>query len=335
MTAIAAADRIGVFDAVLLVGLLGAWALLSIAWAYGNERKLERLERRRGIGPRVGSALGLLCVGGIWLPLAVGDWRAVGELTLTLGLLPVLGGGYYLAGAVANARAYLAMRRREPTPIADLDGGLAEVQGTARPSDAGTVTAPFSRAETLCYLASVEERTPEYEAASSGRGSLAASAVGSLPVVAVDDRRRPFVLEDDTGRIEVAVEDADLRLDPTEVLEVPEDEEAPGDVLTGLEERTDLVDVDRDRRYVEERLDPGDEVYVLGRAVGTSGEGRGTDDGERRIEPPEGTPELLIAPGCESTVRSEFRRAVVGGAVAGVGLLAVGSLVLARAAGAI
>jgi len=151
-----------------------------------------------------------------------------------------------------------------PTPR----GRSVVVAGTAAPV-VGTLQAPFSERSALVADWRVDEHGPL-------RRRRAGTGVDAVP----------FAVEDDTGRALVWPAPGALTLAASTTVAVGADERAPDPVRRFLA-RDDAPDrgvvaglLDgADRTYVESRIDPGDEVVVVGRPrpVATGDRRRGPD----------------------------------------------------------
>lgn len=161
--------------------------------------------------------------------------------------------------------AWLVLRSRPVDVLETTRGGPVELRGTARPAR-GVVESPFTETACLAYEYAVEEeRNTEngrtWETIDSGEGYV------------------PFRLEDDSGSVLIEPPGASLRLSRERRIDV-EGGARPPEPIRRFVEREDDVDSEestlnlgplelktgRDRRYVERRLDVGEEVHVLGTA---------------------------------------------------------------------
>lgn len=191
-----------------------------------------------------------------------------------LSVASVLGGvgGRRLREGLARRRDRDDLRAAPVRSLADLsapEGEAAErvrVTGTATPV-IGTLQAPFSETEALVADWRVDERGYLPRFTRAGRG-----------VDAV-----PFVVEDGTARALVWPTPGAVALEgPDTTVTVGRDERAPDPVRRFLS-RPDAPDAaasvlpgipvadGRARRYAESRLEPGDEVTVVGRPRPVSG----------------------------------------------------------------
>jgi len=177
-------------------------------------------------------------------------------------------GGYLAYSGGRELWAIYHVLRNDPVPVRELQGreGPVEIEGTAASDDdAGTVTAPFTGAECLAYEYEVEELR------SSGKNS-------SWRTLEEGSGGATFVVEDDTGRVRVDPEGADIRLEDhtTKVSpgeELPEELAAYVESTDEVEKQDGTVDllvtelhVGNEQRFTERRLDPGEGVYVYGEA---------------------------------------------------------------------
>jgi hypothetical protein len=157
------------------------------------------------------------------------------------------------------------LHRTDPVAVADVPNlsGTVEVQGRARIAE-GTVTAPFTGTESLACEWRVEEERHDDD--------------GSDWVdIASGVRKVPFRVEDDTGSVLVYPAGADFRLSrdarihvdggerpPEHVQRFIESDDTVDDENTGIELAGFRLVTGNDRRYVEHRLDPDEQVYVYG-----------------------------------------------------------------------
>lgn len=247
------------------------------------------------------------------------------QLFLLGGLLAL---GY---GTVVGAKLY-RIGRDDPIPTYRLrHGGTCEVEGVATVHEE-TVSAPFTGTDCLVCRWTVEE----YQ--QSGKHShwkTVDSGVWS----------RPFVLADDTGRVLVEPDGAEFSLDEDDTVRVDGGDAPPHRVQQFIDANDRVDDEDgeldlgvvtvstgNDRRYVEERLDPGDSAYVFGHARSNRRPGSGVE-GVVGAPPADRTgsrldrllgPLFLVSDTTEQGVLRRLRwRAVVPGLV-GVGLVALG-----------
>jgi len=202
-------------------------------------------------------------------------------------LLLVSGVGCFVAAGYLWHRACGAVRRAVDTATTDTVAintatpgtDIVAVEGTAVPSSTNPETemlaAPFSGTDCLAYTYSVQE---EKELSNS---DLPRSADGAW---AIRDRGRDavtFAIDDGTGRLRVRPDGAELQFeadtyehfpwrtlpDPIEGhLESSPTVERQDDVPTSVPLVGHLVTwlTWTDRRFVEKRLEPQDEVYVQG-----------------------------------------------------------------------
>ncbi|MFC7251343.1 GIDE domain-containing protein [Halomicroarcula sp. GCM10025324] len=178
------------------------------------------------------------------------------------------GVGLYLLGTgLRQLRPVYHILRNDPTPVRSLSGhsGPVEIQGTAVAGDDGTVTAPFTGSECLAYTYEVEElrssgKNSHWETLDSGQAGV------------------DFVVDDGTDRVRVDPTGADVHFEAHSVTVAP-GTELP-DRLARYVESTDSVEaqdrtvnllvtelhVGNKQRFIERRLDVGEQVYVYGEA---------------------------------------------------------------------
>jgi hypothetical protein len=237
----------------------------------------------------------------IWVFLAAG------------GVVCLLLGGLLLRSALSR---FQLLRRlwgddAEAVDVADVTPGTVAVSGTVRPTDAGTVPAPFGGGETVVAAGSRLRRNQGAD------GSNLAKIDGAKEAV-------PFVVEDGTGSVRVAADEDDVYHMEEEHMGK---EEVDQSALRAWRDRNGLGD-ENPTTYREEFVAPGDQVYVYGDAVATDGGGAvgesGTTDGAGAVggsRPAEGAgavgdleePAFEMVDGGEDLVVSTKGRAGAGG----------------------
>ncbi|MFB6200939.1 MAG: hypothetical protein ABEI98_02905 [Halorhabdus sp.] len=160
--------------------------------------------------------------------------------------------------------------RGEPLAVYELpnETGPVEVQGVAEP-DEGTVSAPISGAECLLCEWEVQERRTD--AASDGSRTYWKTLDEGL-------RGGPFRLADDTASCRVEPAGSVRRLE-SHTVTVPGGTTPPAEIrsfvaanpnVTPQDGSIDLgvteLRIGNEQRFVERRLDPGEDCYVYGRA---------------------------------------------------------------------
>jgi hypothetical protein len=190
-------------------------------------------------------------------------------------LLIFLGGFVFVWESVGLVRDVAAMLFTRTADVESVRDGRVEVQGAVEPADQ-TLDDPFSGADAVAYNFEVrqEERTidnlfdvvwPDYHRLYRGQRSV------------------PFYVDDGTGRVLVdpgAPDGEDKTVDGTVNLYATTDTEVhlddgatpPEPVLTFHQHEDFDVDTASGRRYESARVEPGDDVYVLGTAAFRDGE---------------------------------------------------------------
>lgn len=193
---------------------------------------------------------------------------ALSEL-LVVGVLAGAGSVLVTLGA---RELWFALRiyRGEPQAIADVanDPGPVEVVGTARP-DEGTVEAPFSGAESLVCEWELQQSEPSGDPETGGR---------NWKTMATGLRGGPFRVEDDTAscRVEPA---GSVRHFEEQTVTVPAGTRPPDRIRAFIDARPDVesqeetatvgpmtIALGDEQRFVERRLDPGEDCYIYGDA---------------------------------------------------------------------
>ena len=237
-------------------------------------------------------------------------------------------GGYVLLSGGRELYTVAHILRNDPVPIRTLDGhtGPVEVEGTAVADDEyGTVRSPLTGSDCLAYTYEVQELR------SSGKNSnwkTLEEGTGGVN----------FLVDDDTDRVRVDPEGADIRLASHSVT-VPPGTELPdalaefvaaSEAVDEQDRRLDLVvtelAVGNKQRFIERRLDPGEHVYVYGLAR----RGPAAEWGSNRVDAVvgrgEGTPVFVIS---DTDERGTAWRIARGGLLrAGAGGLIVAFAVL-------
>lgn len=242
----------------------------------------------------------------------------------------VLIGGYVVAKGAEGSLVALRLIRTPQIPVRELmetTDRQVTLSGTAVATDDDEpLAAPFSGRPALVVGYEVqEERTSHNAGTNTTRRTWKTIDEGWACV--------PFVLEDETGRVRVDPDTAGFELAFDESTRVAGGRRPPERIQTFIEVN-DRVDSEaggfdigpirlptgRDRKYIEYRIEAGDEVSVIGtprRARGDVGEVNAVIDG--------GSPFVVV----DADPRSAARRIVltsllpllVGGIFAGIGLL--------------
>ncbi|MCU4716787.1 hypothetical protein [Halapricum hydrolyticum] len=242
---------------------------------------------------------------------------------LVPGVLAAVGIALFGLGA---RELWFALRiyRGEPLAVADAanDPGPVEVVGTARP-EKGIVEAPFSGAESLVC---------EWEVQQSETTGNSGTGRQYWKTLATGLRGGPFRLEDDTAscRVEPA---GSVRHLEEQTMTVPAGTTPPErirdfvDAHSDVEPQDESVDVGpveitlgNEQRFVERRLDPGEDCYVYGHAHYDPSAGSRAGEVNVRING-DGIRRFLIADSRERGVALEQATIGVLPAVLGAALL--------------
>lgn len=188
--------------------------------------------------------------------------------------------------------------RNDPLAVRELvyHDGPAEVEGTARGDEKGVET-PFTGTVCLAY----EYEVQEYQ--SSGKSSY-------WKTLDEGGNSVPFLVEDDTGAVQIDGADAELHL-TSETLELSPDEEPPERIAQYIRTNDDVESQDSTldlgitelnlgnrQRFIERRLDIDESVHVYG-TVGRASAGEwGSNLVDAMLTSSEKTP-LVISDGSE------------------------------------
>ena len=373
---VAAYSSITGLDLLALLLLLHVW-FVGVGLAAYSERSGLPWSQRIDLSIRQYAFLALLATVVTWLPFALGGTFPVAlggarsERRLAIVLLvgsfaAVWAGFYYAGGAVTTLRSYAAVRRTPVVDAAAVETGRIQVSGTVRAST-DSHEAPLSGRDAVCYDLTVARDLVEDESTPKGDDFGAGGSTGLLSsafreTIPVDDVRTPFVLEDDTGRVAVDPTDAALRLETETTTIVPSGDRPSGSLLRYLVSETEYEPTERRERYRETRIEPGEELSVIGVARPNSSiesidtaeliaRGESGDSPESHAESgatsltdlrPTTLPtitasdsfgEFVVASGCERSVDHQFRRTIAGCVLAAVALTGTGISVLWLLAG--
>ena len=165
-------------------------------------------------------------------------FAAFGVLIVLFGLSSIMG--------------YVRMRRTDPTDVRSIrpEMDVVELTGTARPAGSA-LTAPLSRGDALAYDYDVRVESGDDSHRVEG-----------------DAENVPFVLDDGTGEVLVNPNGARWSLEEQQ-WKIDDGEEPPASLREYLDENdgdgaASSVLYKRDRYFREERLEPGEDVYVYG-----------------------------------------------------------------------
>lgn len=270
---------------------------------------LADLKRRTGVGPGGVTLYVVALAAGLGAASLLGEVDHDGDTLFFLAGLLYAVGLLGVVAAVANAPRSLLLAAARRRGVRE---GTTALAGTAEPT-AGTVDSPFRDEPALCYAYRVLQCDPSDDESDDE---------GDWRLVAAGDDGVPFAVVTPTGeRVRVDPGAATCHLGEREELVVGADERPPGRVRSFRRETDiDPAPPDAARRYQEATLAPGDEAFVLGRAV---------DEGGLEIR--EGRPFVVADAGYPARVRDR----VVAGFVLGVPVTAGGLLALLFVAGAL
>ncbi len=210
-----------------------------------------------------------------------------GTVTLTVGIgilvVSVAGvaiGGYLIVWGINGFRRAISVWRSDPIPIeeAHIVDGTIEIEGTAE-TLVETASAPYSDRTCLAYSATKKrkEREKNDDGEWETNWNTVSSPSGSVP----------FSVVDDTGSIAVDPDAATLGMDG-------EYSNRSGDV-----------------KYSENRIDPGDDVHVIGQKRSVTETRPALGDATEYIGDGDETPTFRITDGSElETVVRMFGRSV-------------------------
>jgi hypothetical protein len=192
----------------------------------------------------------------------------------------------------------------ETTAVRQLQPGTVEVKGVARPAEeAGIIKSPISEGDALATYVEVEE----YE--SSGQHG------GSWKTKHEDTTAVPMVVDDGTGEVRVVLPaDGEVNVETITTKVGPGDEpsepikrylEAEAAVDEGSRGSFGPLNYGDDRRYSEGMIEPGEEIYVLGRAREEQG-----DWGERNyvLDEPTQSGDFILSDKSEAALIREGKR---------------------------
>jgi hypothetical protein len=237
----------------------------------------------------------------------------------------ILGAGCFGGGLVAffwGLRCYQRKRLMQNTPTSKVEAvalGLAELCGHAVPHE--SLTSPIEQLPCVYWRYKVEEWR------SSGKSS-------SWVTIDSGERRVPFYLEDDTGKILVVPVQATIDIPKDLQVEPPNSplrSELSPRIFEFAEQRGIELDgvFTRKKRFTEWMIAPGDPLFVFGPVMARDDSGAGNTKTDNRVVCQDGThPFFFIADRSAREVEAEFAvkaaAAIFGGAllaVAGLGIV--------------
>ena len=193
----------------------------------------------------------------------------------------------------------------ETTPIREIRPGTVEIKGVSRSIEGESLlNSPITRTESLATYVEVEE----YESSGDGGGSWNTKYADTTAV--------PFLVDDGTGEVQVELaSDGHLNVEKTQTKVGAGDE--PPEMITRFLDREGAIDHasrgsigplsygDR-RRYSEEVIEPGEEIYVLGTA---REERAGWGERDYVIDEPTQSGDFILSDKSERELISEGKRA--------------------------
>jgi hypothetical protein len=239
---------------------------------------------------------------------------------LVVGAIVFIIGAIIAIGGLKN----LARRKRilaTPTsPIRQAPGGVVEVKGRIAPSEQGLLQTPFSGRHAVWARITVQERRQR------GRSSYWATIVNEVD-------GRSFFVDDGSGEMaRILPQNATVILDRQSVANSGTFKDAPPHLEAFLRSRgktsTGLFGFNKQMRYEEEILAPGDALYALGPSRRDAGPP--VSDGYRMVPSSQlvffaahgNDGELILTNKTEDQLVSKMLWGALGGGItAGVGLL--------------
>lgn len=220
------------------------------------------------------------------------DVSVFGVVVTAFSLIPILGGLFAANMGRRMKRRGTTIAETETSRVRDIVPGAVEVKGVTRATSGRTVgRAPISRGEALAYTVVVER----YD---SGGGE---SGGGGWTRIYSREESAPFVVDDGTGKVGVdPPSDATHLLEMNQLVVSPSEDPPPriqqfiereGDVDGTGDRSLGPVDFGSRRRYSEGVLEPGEDVYVLGRARAQ----QGWDEQRYVIDEPHPDGEFLLS----------------------------------------
>jgi hypothetical protein len=247
-------------------------------------------------------------------------------IALLVGLAVVAVASYFVYTGGKELLTVYHILTNDPLPVGQLHGhrGPAEIEGKAvAEADTGTVTAPFTGSECLAYTYEVEELR------SSGKNS-------SWHTLDEGQGGVDFIVEDETGRVRVNPQGADIRPEAHTIRVSPGDE-LPGRIESYLASSDDVdkqdgtldlmvteLSVGNKQRFTERRLDVGESVYVYGQAFRDDRAAEwGSNLVDAVVKRGDATPVFVVSDTDERTTAWRFGRKGLGYVALGVVLLLV------------
>lgn len=197
---------------------------------------------------------------------------------LMLLLMAVMTGGLYLFTS-----SFILYRKRHlmtssPTAnVRSVSMGYAELKGTVTSANE-TLAAPFTGDDAVVYSYKVEEY--RYDGDDHDWDEVADGRRGTI-----------FVLDDGTGQVHLDPRGAQLDIPQTKHTTIGAGSELPGPIQK-FEGQASFSDK---RRYTEYALTPGDDVYVLGKALERPGISSAQNEENVIVHQDENTPFFYIS----------------------------------------
>lgn len=261
------------------------------------------------------------------------------EFALPGSRLPLAGGTLLLlvglGATVKTKREFdpaLAIFRNNPLMVQDLvyHDGPAEVEGTARGDEKG-VESLFTGTVCLAY----EYEVQEYQ--NNGQHS-------SWKTLDEGGNSVPFLVEDDTGRVQVDATEAELHLSP-ETLELSPGDQPPERIAQYIRDTEDVeyqdstldlgiteLNVGNRQKFIERRLDIDESVHVYGTVENAPAGEWGSRLVDAMLTRDENTP-LVISDGSERDTAWRIVKSHLGWPLLAVACLLIGGYGLALGLG--
>jgi len=229
-----------------------------------------------------------------------------------------------VAGIPAFVKGFKWLSRKrliENTPtskVRSLAMGLVEVFGEAVPWKE-KLEAPLSKKDCVYYKYLIEEYRR------SGKS-------GHYVVIDKGESQSPFLLKDETGMVLIDPKDAEIGISPD--LKIESSKDPPENIKLFLASRglkyEGFLGINKQMRYQEWHLAPGDELYIMGTAENYPSGETMTKKGTANMIIRKGKYEKFyyISDRPEKTVLKSLHRRVIGGIIGGGSLIIAATILL-------
>lgn len=275
----ALASAVTGLDLVALLLLLHVWVVVvGLTAATDSRSGIDWADRRIHLRLWQYAILTLAATVLVWLPFAVGTYPFLENSPFGSGRSPVVlvavggvlvgGGCYFFGGFLTALRSLVALRLAERVDAGAVDRGRVVVSGRVVPLG-DPLESPLTGREAVWYVLEADREASSDDGGDSNVGtdewlSRSGFEYSAAPPRVLEDRREPFAIDGEAGRVVVDPAGATCRLERTASKRLTADEQPPEPLAAPLRDLPEFEPSDVSRTVYESTLEAGETATVLG-----------------------------------------------------------------------